>query len=235
MKTGRVAALTLTIAAAMTVPSITSAEGEIPRSSLPGVKSIETVQQMVMPEIDLANILAEDAVRENSGLPVAPRFAKAMPVSFSPNSTGTWETLDDGSKVWRLRIASPGALSLNLGLERFDLPAGAKFWIHDADGAQVQGPYKAQNRNNAGGLWTAVVLGDELVAELHLPVGSDADLKIVSVNHGYRFFGESAGLPGKKEAAATSTSCVPTATPGETRSVRWLESRSPACTSVPGS
>ncbi len=136
-----------------------------------------------------------------------------MPVSFSPNSTGTWETLDDGSKVWRLRISSPGALSMNLGLERFDLPAGAKFWIHDAAGAQVQGPYTAKNRNNAGGLWTAVVLGDELVAELHLPAGSDADMKIASVNHGYRFFGETEARSAEKRGSCNINVICPDGDP----------------------
>jgi hypothetical protein len=35
-----------------------------------------------------------------------------------------------------------------------------------------------------------VVLGDEIVVELHVPTGTTADLRISSVNHGYRFFGE---------------------------------------------
>ena len=127
---------------------------------------------------------------ERSGAVAPSRFAAPIPVVLAPASAGTWEELDDGSRLWRLRIASPGALSLNLGIETFDLPAGAMFWVHDADGAQVRGPYTKDNRNAAGGLWTAVVLGEELVAELHLPAGTEADLNIASVNHGYRFFGE---------------------------------------------
>jgi hypothetical protein len=55
----------------------------------------------------------------------------------------------------------------------------------------VQGPYTKSHRNALGGLRTAVVLGDELVAELHLPEGSQATLAIRSVNHGYRLFGDS--------------------------------------------
>ncbi len=192
MRIVRIAALNLAIVSAITFQTTAHAAGSVPRSALPGVKAIDTVQRLVMPEVDVAELLAEDAAKENSGIAAPARFATAIPVGYAPTSAGTWETLDDGSKLWRLRIASPGALSLNLGIEKFDLPAGATFWIHDADGARVQGPYTAKNRNAAGGLWTAVVLGDELVAELHLPAGSDADLEISSVNHGYRFFGEDA-------------------------------------------
>jgi hypothetical protein len=47
-----------------------------------------------------------------------------------------------------------------------------------------------------------VVLGDELVAELRVPAGKEAELEITSVNHGYRFFGEHE--PG---AAAKRGSC----------------------------
>jgi hypothetical protein len=164
--------------------------GRLPRSALPGVRSIDTVERHEMPWFDVEALRAEDARRESSGKPVAPRVGKVLEVDFSPDNSGTWEVLEDGSRLWRIRISSPGALSLSLGLKRFDPPEGAMFWVHAADGSGVQGPYTKINRNARGGLSTAVVLGDELVAELHLPKGSEANLVIQSVNHGYRGFGE---------------------------------------------
>ncbi len=162
----------------------------LPRSALPGVRSIDTIEHREMPRVDVDTLLAEDVERESAGVPVAPRFAKNIQVEYTLDNSGTWETLEDGSRLWRLRLSSAGALSLNLGLDLFDLPEGAAFWVHAPDGARVQGPYTAQNRNTLGGLWTAVVLGDELVAELRLPKDAEAKLRISSVNHGYRFFGE---------------------------------------------
>jgi hypothetical protein len=162
----------------------------LPRSALPGVQSIDTIERREMPRVDVDTLLAEDVERENSGAPVAPRFAKNIQVEYTLDNSGTWETLEDGSRLWRLRLSSAGALSLNLGLDLFDLPEGAAFWVHAPDGARVQGPYTAQNCNALGGLWTAVVLGEELVAELRLPKDTEAKLRIASVNHGYRFFGE---------------------------------------------
>ena len=75
------------------------------------------------------------------GVPVAPRIGKVLEVDYTLDNSGTWEVLEDGSRLWRLRISSPGALSLSLGLKRFDLPEGAMFWVHAADGSGVQGPY----------------------------------------------------------------------------------------------
>jgi len=164
--------------------------GSLPRSALPGVQAVDTIERREMPKVDVDALLAEDVERESSGKPVAPRFAKNIQVDYTLDNSGTWETLEDGSRLWRLRLSSAGALSLNLGLGLFDLPEGAVFWVHAPDGSGVQGPYTANNRNALGGLWTAVVLGDEMVAELRLPKDAEAKLGIASVNHGYRFFGE---------------------------------------------
>jgi hypothetical protein len=172
--------------------TVLAADGDpLPRSAFPGIESIDTIERREMPRVNVEALLAEDAERERSRVPVAPRFAKSIEVAYTPENSGTWETLDDGSRLWRLRISSPGALSLSLALRHFDLPAGSSFWIHAPDGSGVQGPYTTGNTNAHGALWTAVVLGDELVAEFHVPAGRKAGIEISSVNHGYRFFGES--------------------------------------------
>jgi lysyl endopeptidase len=186
--------------------------GPLP-SSLPGAKSVEAIESIVMPAVDVDSLLAEDAARESAGKPAPARFAMGLPVVFTLANSGTWEDLGDGSWLWRLRIASPGALSLSLGLKQFDLPNGAAFWVHDPDGAWVQGPYTAENRNALGGLWTAVVLGDEVVAELRLPAGKEANLEIDLVNHGYRFFGESEATAGAKRGACNINVICPQGDP----------------------
>jgi hypothetical protein len=161
--------------------------GVLPRSALPGVRPLDQIERYEMPWVDVEKLRAEDAEREKPGRPVAPRFAKNIGVAFTPNNSGTWETLADGSRLWRLSVSSPGALSLSLGLERFELP---------------------ENRNSQGGLWTAVVLGDELVAELHLPNAAEAKLRISSVSHGYRFFGErESSLAGKRGSCNINVVC----------------------------
>lgn len=181
----------ITVTLAFTAAEAVAGRGLPPRLVQPA-KAISEVAVIEMPTVDVAAYRAEDAERERSAQPTPTRFAAAIETAITPDSTGSWETLSDGSSLWRLRIASPGALSLNLGLDRFELPVGAGLWLYDNNGTMVQGPYTRANRNAEGGLWTAVVLGDELVAELHLPPGTRAktDLRIASVNHGYRGFGE---------------------------------------------
>jgi len=180
----------------------------LPRSALPGARSIHTIERHEMPWFDVEALKAGDAERERSGVPVAPRVGKVLEVEFTLDNSGTWEILEDGSRLWRLRISSPGALSLSLGLKQFDLPEGGRFWVHAPDGSGVQGPYVKRNRNALGGLWTAVVLRDELVAELHLPKNSEGHLTIHAVSHGYRGFGErEADLAAKRGSCSINVVC----------------------------
>ena len=172
-------------------PQVEAGRG-LPPGLIQPVKTINEIARLEMPTIDRAAYQAEDALRDESEIPTPFRFAATIDTSITPAAAGTWESLGDGSSLWRLRIVSPGALSLNLGFDRFELPAGASLWLYDGNGAMVQGPYTRDNRNAKGGLWTALVLGDEIVVELHQPAGAGSrpDLRIASVNHGYREFGE---------------------------------------------
>jgi hypothetical protein len=201
--------------------------GTLPRSALPGVQPLSTVEHHEMPWFDVQALIAEDAERESSGKPVPYRVGKVLEVAYALGSSGTWEVLNDGSRLWRIRISSPGALSLSITMKEFDLPEGARFWIHAPDGSGVQGPYTRTNRNAVGGLHTAVVLGNELVAELHLPVGLEANVAIQSVNHGYRGFGERRAKAAEKRGWCNINVVCPQGDPwrDQIRSVARIETR----------
>lgn len=193
-----IAAMVLAIITGTT--SVEAGRG-LPPGLIQPVKTIDEVARVEMPKIDLDAYRVEDAVRDRSEIPTPFRFAAGIDADITPAAAGTWESLGDGSSLWRLRIASPGALSLNLGFDRFDLPAEASLWLYDGNGTMVQGPYTRNNRNAEGGLWTALVLGDEIVIELHQPsgAGTRADLRIASVNHGYREFSEADAIAATKQ------------------------------------
>lgn len=158
---------------------------EAPRSFQSIEMSKEQVDRRVLPPIDRDRLLAEDRAKGKDDQHPAPlRFAVAADTRFSLSNTGTWQTLPDG-RLWRLRIHSPGATSLNLGITRFD-PEGAKLWIYDPSHAHVQGPYTARNRSHVGSLWTPIIEGEEIVVEVFVPHGSaEPTIEIGKVNQGY--------------------------------------------------
>ena len=164
---------------------------EPPVSFRKAATPLAEVALRTMAAVDVERLRAEDESAERAAIPGPTRFAAPIDVDFDLASSGTWDTLDDGSRLWRLRIESPGALSLNLGFRRFDLPPGARLWIYDSRGLRVEGPYSRADQARDGSLWTPVLLDDAVTVELHLPpAAADGHLEIGQVSHGYRFFGE---------------------------------------------
>ena len=82
-----------------------------------GTSALSTVPQVLMPQLDNKALYAEEmSLREPMR---AIQFAHPMEVDIDPDSHGRWETADNGNLVWRLRIRSATALSLNLGFDRY--------------------------------------------------------------------------------------------------------------------
>ncbi len=143
--------------------------------------------------LDRAALLAEDAAKADAGGPE--RFAVAAEVEVDCARDGRWEQPTALTRVWRLRVQAPEALSVNLGFSVYDLPDGGLLSIYPADLDDPDDPrgvrvFDAADADILGQLWTPVVLADDLVIELAVPAGSAARLELAAVNRGYRLFGE---------------------------------------------
>lgn len=149
---------------------------------------LETVARHEAPPLDLRALQREDAERDEAGLPY--RFARPERVDLDPARAGTWESPREGLDLWRLRVGSPGAISLNLGFTRYRLPEGAELAIsapgQDAR-VMVFGP---QDNKPHGELWTPLLPGDEVVIELTIPTDKRDELELTlgSIGSGYRGF-----------------------------------------------
>jgi hypothetical protein len=142
-----------------------------------------------MPAVDHAALLAEDARAAGPGVPV--RYALPQPAFAAPPSDGLWETLADGTLLWRLLVRSPGAVSLNFGFGRYHMPPGGRLLLYTPDGAGVRGPFTEADNETHGELWTPMLPGDEVVLEVRVPAEAfgELELELTSVNHGYRTLG----------------------------------------------
>jgi len=180
---------------------------EQPRSFALKDKSQEQVELKALPKINVDALLAEDRLRgKNTQHPGPMRFAVTANVSYTLDNSGTWQTLNDG-RLWRLRIQSPGAKSMNLGITRFEMAEGTKLWIYDPGHTNVEGPFTARNRTPRGSLWTPIILGDQIVVEVFVPTGvAQPVMEITKVNQGYRGFGK-AGLDGSEGTCNNDEIC----------------------------
>jgi hypothetical protein len=182
-------ALLLMLAA---MPSETAFNQEVTRPSaelyqevLADLQEIALVRK---PAVDRQAAAREDEERRRQGL--APRFAIPNAVSISPANDGTWEAIDGETLLWRLRVSSQGARSLNLGFTSFYMPEGARLLIYSADQSQVLRPITFRDNADHGQLWSPVIRADEIVVEVTIPVAV-RDLLVLelgSINVGYRGF-----------------------------------------------
>ena len=174
----------------MVIPGLVLGADAEPASVRWPVRPLAEVARHLAPELDRDVLAREDLDRQEQGLP--DRFALPEEVSLTPNGAGTWETLPSGRSLWRLRINSPGVLSLNLGFTRFWLPPGARMLIYPANGGGPVLAFDESDNADHGELWTAVLLTVEVVVELEVDpdLRWQVDLELTSIGRGYRFFGE---------------------------------------------
>jgi len=107
---------------------------------------IDVVPVIDIPTIDFHAVEVEDAAREAAGL--APRYAIPHEVALTPATSGLWEVRADGTMLWRLRIESPLAASINLGFQRWTLPSTATMTVGTSDGFTALRPFTAADNQH---------------------------------------------------------------------------------------
>jgi hypothetical protein len=158
------------------------------------------VATLALPRVDGASLLLEDELAGRGG---PERFAFVHEVDVGLEEAGTWQTLPDGSRVWRLRVTSPGARSLLIAFRRFQLPAGAELFVHDDDGSTVLGAFTSLNHLPDGRFAIQPIAGDAVTLEYDEPAGVafPGELRLAAVLHDYR------GVVSKGGSVGTSGAC----------------------------
>ena len=96
--------------------------------------------------VDKQALLEEDKL---AGKDVPFRFGHGFKVSYDLFSSGTWETLSNGDRVWRLAIESLGAYSINIIYDVFFIPRGGEFFVYSEDKSYVIGAFTELNNKNS--------------------------------------------------------------------------------------
>lgn len=138
-----------------------------------------------MPEVDLQTLLLEDDLRPQ---PAPYRFGATIAVHLDAQERGTWEVLPNGDRLWRLRIASPQAYSINLIFERYWVPSGATLHLYNDDHSDVLGAFTEFNVKDHGMFAVMPVSGDAITLEYREPRDAlrSGELVISRVVHAYR-------------------------------------------------
>jgi len=146
---------------------------------------LSAVEQLKMPLQDNKTLREAELRRQAPG--IAPKFAEPISVQISPQNQGSWERLPSGDWVWRVRIFSKNAYSLNLGFTQYQLPPQSRLLLYSPDLKTIQGPFTPADNESHNQLWTPILQGEEVVVELQVPAAYRAKVKleIGFVNHDF--------------------------------------------------
>ena len=167
----------LALVLALTLPALLPAQYGLDAAELRLIPALD------LPAQDNVSLLAAEEEARKAGR--ANKFAVALPVAVRPSTDGRW-TQEDGRSVWRVRVYSPGAHTLNLGFSEYNLPAGAELFLLGAD--EKYGPFTAADNEDHNQLWTPLLEGDDLVVELRVPTAAvkEVQLFLTAVNHDFQ-------------------------------------------------
>ncbi|MEO1257971.1 MAG: T9SS type A sorting domain-containing protein [Bacteroidota bacterium] len=151
---------------------------------------LSEIEKITMPPQDNAALLEAEMKRRGPG--IAPRFAVNFETNISPETHGKWERLLNGNALWRLRIFSKGAKSLNLGFTKYNMPRGGSLMLYSPDGQIVRGPFTPADNEAHEQLWTPILDGEEMVIEVQVPEAykDQLGLELKYVNHDFVGLGQ---------------------------------------------
>ncbi|WP_160711638.1 pre-peptidase C-terminal domain-containing protein [Chitinophaga solisilvae] len=145
----------------------------------------EEVDTKKVGALPIAKLREEDEANLKQGLPL--RIGMIVPASYSLSNSGTWTTLRNGDRIWRLNIQVDGALATSLYYDNFRLPAGSRLYVYNGDHSQVIGSYSDANNAETGLFATEILKGSTTVLEYYEPkaVKGQGRFTITGVNNIY--------------------------------------------------
>jgi hypothetical protein len=197
----------IALAAMLLATSAFARHGDPPYSLIHAAKTAAEVPTVDVGTIDAAAERATaDAKRQAAAPTKRLATARGFAVSLASDRDGIWQTLADGSRLWRVRVRVAGATDLRVAFARLMLPHGATLHVIGAND-DYQGPY-AEADSDAAEFRSPPVPGDAATIELHVPPGADASIELIRVEAGFRNLFKAALYTGPGESGACNVNVV---------------------------
>ena len=149
-------------------------------------RSLDQPAGVRLPNVDVAALAAQDALNDNNKA-IPWRFGKNHSVNLSLENSGSWTVLGDGTRVWRLGLECPDALSVNFEFHDFRPAPGGKVFVLDQWGGYLGAFTSANDPTGTHVLGVQAVKGQRITVEYSIPAtGPVGNLRIGQVTHGYR-------------------------------------------------
>jgi hypothetical protein len=160
-------------------------EGGLPASmSLPDLKS--TVN---LPHYELKHMNSQALIEEDRKRPIPFRYAVFEKVNINLKLESRKDILPDKSgTIWRFKIESDSAYSIQLILRKFFIPMGAKLFVYNEKFLQIAGAFTFNNMQKDSTFVIADIIGNKAIIEYFEPAGAGfpGDVIIGAVGKAYK-------------------------------------------------
>ena len=159
-------------------------EGGMPYSAtIAGLKSTSAIPKFSLKSINIEQLLAEDQLN-----PRPYRYAIFEDTIINIKASGKVDVIPGKGKIWRLRIASEQAKSIQIIFKRFILPSGALVFIYNENQSMMKGAFTQKNMQHDSTLVLADFQGNHMIIEYFEPdnPGIKSEIVIGSISQAYR-------------------------------------------------
>ena len=148
---------------------------------------IETVNGnvpvFITSEFNLEEILKQDNLDLKEGHPY--KFGHNFNVDINFFDYAIVDTLSNGDKIFRFKISSPEAYSINLIFNSFYLPKGAELFIYDNDYSNQIGAFTYINNKSYNRFSTSPISGEQIILEYFEPFDISELAQITCIRGAY--------------------------------------------------
>ncbi len=154
------------------------------------IKSENSIPKIIiLPELNNEKLRREAEKNDVKDRPW--QFGKNISVNIDLKKNALTEKIP-GGKLYRLKIISKNALTLNFRFKKYKLPQGAVLYLYNSGKKEILGGFTFANNQKNGIFATSLIKGDEIILEYYEPdnSGFSGELVIDRVTHGFRGAGE---------------------------------------------
>ncbi len=179
--------LTILLAFSQTVSAQVNT-GVLPKSASAQL-SEANVPQYEVATPDLVKLKAYNDASIKDGTPL--KVSIVIPLNYTTDNAGVWETTDDGYDIWRLKLHNDKAYGCGVLFKRFMLPEGALFFAYNEDKSLIYGPYTSEDNPTGEEYATGLFAGGDIILEYvsprhQLSQVSSPDIALFGYSHFFR-------------------------------------------------
>ena len=126
-----------------------------------------------------------------------------LPTDLTIDNAGSWNTLPDGKRVWRLQVQAKDAIALMLSFRDFYIPENGKLFIYSSDKTHLIGAFTHHTNPPTKEYATEFLAGDKIILEYEAGISENEHPRIAidAVGYGYNHLHVSRTMAGCKKIA----------------------------------